>query len=188
MRVRWLGNACIEIFGDKRILIDPNFLVEPEKEADIVLLTHEHDDHFDKSNYFDYGKNAGLIAPETSLKKFGVNGKSVVPGDEFDDIRVLESNCWNSEESVSYFYKGILHAGDSADFPEVSGVKLVFTACFPDYYDDYVVDFKKLDPGLVIPIHYDPSEDLSDAQGLVDRLSNEGIDSKILELGESVNI
>ncbi|NIQ06659.1 MAG: MBL fold metallo-hydrolase, partial [Candidatus Korarchaeota archaeon] len=77
-----------------------------------------------------------------------------------------ESYCWGTEESVSYFYEGLLHAGDSAEFPEVEDVKLVFTACFPDYYKDYVRAFRRLSPELVVPFHYDAEEDLDKAMGL----------------------
>lgn len=188
MKVRWLGNAGIEIFGDKHIYIDPNFKVEPEREADIVLLTHEHDDHFAPDDYKRWAEDADLYAPETSLKNFDVKGKSVVPGDEIGEIKVLNSDCWGSEESVSYFYRGLLHSGDSNIFPEAEGVELIFTACFPDYYDDYVSAFKRLEPDLVIPFHYDPEEDMDDAEGLVSLMDEENIPNRILEHGESIEI
>ena len=37
MRLRWLGNSCVEIFGEKHIVIDPNYVVKPEGEIDYVL-------------------------------------------------------------------------------------------------------------------------------------------------------
>ncbi len=42
MRVRWLGNSCVEIFGKKHVVIDPNYIVEPKQEIDYLLVTHEH--------------------------------------------------------------------------------------------------------------------------------------------------
>ncbi len=188
MKVRWLGNAALEVFGDIHLLIDPNFTVEPTKEPDIILLTHEHDDHFSPSDHRKVGEQAELYAPELSLEKFDVEGTAVEPGDEIGDIRVLQSDCYGSDESVSYFYKGLLHAGDSAYFPEVDGVKTVFTACFPDYYDDYIDAFKRLEPEIVVPFHYDPEEDMDDASGLKDRLNEEDIPNKILKQGEHIDI
>lgn len=188
--VKWHGNASIEIFGDIHILIDPNPIATPEKKADVVLLTHEHDDHFDRDAYEKFGSDADLYAPESTLEKRDLEGASVKPGDKIvGEIKVLESDCWNSEESVSYFYRGMLHSGDSASFPDPEGeVELVFSACFPDNYDDYVEEFKRLEPGLVIPFHYDPREGDEDAKGLKQRLDDEGIPSKVLEAGESVEI
>lgn len=105
------------------------------------------------------------------------------------EIKVLESDCWNSDESVSYFYRGVLHSGDSASFPDPDKkVELVFTACFPDYYDDYIREFKRLEPELVVPFHYDPREGNDDAVGLKQRMDDEDIPSRVLEAGESVEI
>ncbi|KXA94821.1 Zn-dependent hydrolase [candidate division MSBL1 archaeon SCGC-AAA259I09] len=190
IRVRWLGNASIEIFGDKHILIDLNPVVDPEKEADILLLTHEHEDHFDSDAFNEFGADANLYAPRSTLEKFDLEGNPVNPGDELEGIvKVLESDCWKSEESVSYFYRGVLHSGDSASFPDPGDrVRLLFSACFPDNYDDYVEEFKRLEPELVIPFHYDPREGDRDAKGLKQRLDEENIRSKVMEAGESLEI
>ncbi len=188
MKIRWLGNAALEIFADKHIVIDPNFTVKFSEKPDIVLLTHEHDDHFSPEDYRALGKQAELYAPTFSLEKFEVEGTAVNPGDDIKGIEVLESDCYGSEESGSYFYRGLLHAGDSAYFPDVEGVKAVFTACFPDYYDDYVEAFQRLEPEIVVPFHYDPDEDREDASGLKDRLNEEDIPNKILEPGEHMDI
>jgi len=188
MKVRWLGNAALEVFGDKHILIDPNFTVEPSKEPDLVLLTHEHDDHFSLEDYRKFGKQAELYAPALSIEKFDVKGTAVTPGEQIQDIDVLDCDCYGSDGSVSYFYNGLLHAGDSAYFPEAEGVKAVFTACFPDYYDDYVKAFQLLEPEIVVPFHYDPEEDIEEAKGLKKRLDEEDIPNKILKPGDHIEI
>lgn len=188
MRIRWLGNACLEIFGEEQILIDPNFLVEPNRDPNLILLTHEHDDHYDPGKCAKMLDKAKLYAPKTALDKFDLEGVAVEAGDEIEGVKVLESDCWRSEESVSYFHRGLLHAGDSAKFPDVKGVKLVFTACFPNYYEEYVRAFKRLRPNLVIPFHYNPKEDLNEAKELKERLDREEINSKLIGIGESIEI
>ena len=50
MRLTWLGNSCVVIEGDLRVIIDPNYLAEPEDVFDYVLITHEHNDHIDVEN------------------------------------------------------------------------------------------------------------------------------------------
>ncbi len=122
------------------------------------------------------------------MKAFGVRGDAVEAGDEVDGVKVLKSYCWGSEESVSYFHRGLLHAGDSAKFPEARGIKLVFSACFPDYYDDYVRAFKRLKQDLVVPFHYDVEGGLDMAKGLKEKLDKEGINCKLIEIGESVKV
>ncbi|MFP4050966.1 MAG: MBL fold metallo-hydrolase [Thermoplasmata archaeon] len=188
MKVRWLGNSALEIFGDNHILVDPHYFVEPEKEADIVLLTHEHDDHFKKEHYEKYGKNADLYTTETALEKFDLEGKVVEPGDESEGIKVYDNDCWGTDDSIAFYYKGVITTGDSPVFPEVDDAKLIFTACFPDYYDDYIEAFKRLEPRLVVPFHYDPSKGTDDAEGLIERMDEEGINNKFMEPGESIEI
>ncbi|MFO7792918.1 MAG: MBL fold metallo-hydrolase [Candidatus Saliniplasma sp.] len=188
MKVRWLGNACVEIFGEDHVLIDPNFSVEPEKKPDLVLVTHEHDDHFDTDDFAKYKDNVELLAPEPTLKKFDLDGIGAEPGMYFKDVKILDCQCWNAEQSVSYYYDGVLHSGDSNIFPEVENVKLLFTACFPDYYDDYLSAFKRLKPELVVPFHYDPEDGSEDAEGLVELMDEEGINGTLLEPGDSVEV
>ncbi len=189
MKVRWLGNAALEVFSEKHILIDPNLKVEPEKKPDLILLTHEHDDHFSLEDYRKYGKDAELYGPEKTLDKFDLKGNIVKVGDEIEVVKVLDCDCYGSDDSVSYFVNGLLHAGDSAYFPEVDEkVNAIFTACFSDYYDDYLEAFERLKPDIVVPFHYDPKEDIDDAEGLKKRMDEEGIYNKMLELGDHIEI
>ncbi len=185
MKVRWLGNSCIEIFGSKHLVIDPNFKVPPEPDIDYILVTHEHADHFDMNCYKQI--DAQLIAPRTTLDEYGLEGIEARAGEEIDGIKVLESFCWKSKESCSYFVDGLLHSGDSARFPDVSGVRAVFTACFPSNYDDYIFEFQRLKPELVIPIHYD-EEKKDNAIGLGERVRGAGMEFRLLEVGETIDI
>lgn len=186
MKIKWLGNACLEVFSEKQLLIDPDFLVEPKSTPDFILLTHEHDDHYNHKKCAKLLGEVMLYAPKTALNKFGLKGLAVQAGDHIDGIKVLENRCWRSKESVSYFHKGLLHAGDSSWFPDVKGVNIVFSACFPDYYTDYVNAFKRLKPDMVIPFHYDAKKGMDKAKGLKERLNREGIDCKLIQVGESV--
>ncbi len=188
MQVRWLGNSCVEIAGEKRVLIDPNYVIEPDGEYDFVLITHEHSDHIDPEKLKNL-KYERLFAPEATLEEYGLEGEKVKPGDEINGIKVLESWCWKAKESVSYLCYGVLHTGDSAKFPDVKA-KLVFTACFPDFYEDYVSEMKRLKPELVVPVHYDFSreEKRKNAEKLVELLEKEGINAKVVEPGRILEI
>ena len=180
-----IGNSCIEIFGSKHLVIDPNFKVSPEPGVDYVLVTHEHADHFDVNCYRQI--DAQLIAPRTVLHEFGLEGVEAKAGEEIDGIKILESFCRKSEESVSYFTYGLLHSGDSAKFPDVSGIRVIFTACFPSNYDDYILEFQRLKPKLVVPIHFD-EEKKENAIGLGKRVKDAGIEFRLLDVGEALEV
>lgn len=185
MKIRWLGNSCIEIFGDKHIVIDPNFKVPPEPGVDYVLVTHEHPDHFDMNCYRQI--NAQVIAPAATLEEYDLAGIEAKPGDEIDGIKILESSCWRSKESCSYFAYGLLHTGDSPRFPDAVGVDVLFTACFPGSFDDYILEFKRLKPKLIVPIHYS-EEKTENARVLGEMVRQAGINFKILKVGEILEI
>ncbi|MHA1605887.1 MAG: MBL fold metallo-hydrolase, partial [Candidatus Freyarchaeota archaeon] len=118
---------------------------------------------------------------------YNLEGERAEVGKVFEGVRVLESWCLKSEESVSYFYNGILHSGDSARFPEVEGVRLVFTACFPDFYQDYVNAFKRMKPEMVVPFHFSEQKRFT-AEGLKEKLDRERINCRILRVGESIEL
>jgi L-ascorbate metabolism protein UlaG (beta-lactamase superfamily) len=185
MRIRWLGNSCVELLGKRHFLIDPNFLVEPKGGVELVFATHEHTDHFDIQKFKKL--NAGLVAPHPVLSMYNLNGDRAEVGIEFEGVKILESWCLKSEECVSYFYEGILHSGDSARFPEVEDVKLVFTACFPNFYDDYVNAFVRMKPEIVVPLHFSEQKRYI-AEGLKKRLDRKRTDCRILSVGESIEI
>jgi L-ascorbate metabolism protein UlaG (beta-lactamase superfamily) len=185
MRVKWLGNSCVELLGERHFLIDPNFLVEPEDGVELVFVTHEHPDHFDVQKFRKL--EARLVAPYSVLGRYNLDGDKAEVGKEFEGVKILESWCLKSEESVSYFYEGILHNGDSARFPEVEDVKLVFTACFPDFYADYVSAFKRMKPEIVVPFHFSEQRRYI-AEDLKEKLLRERIDCRILRVGESIEI
>jgi L-ascorbate metabolism protein UlaG (beta-lactamase superfamily) len=47
---------------------------------------------------------------------------------------------------------------------------------------------KRIEPELVIPIHYDPERKLKNAEGLVERLKEEGINAKVVKIGEVIEL
>jgi L-ascorbate metabolism protein UlaG (beta-lactamase superfamily) len=185
MKVRWLGNSCVEIFGKKHWLIDPNFEVRPKSGVDYILITHEHKDHFDLKCYKSI--NAPLVAPQIILEEYKLEGIRARVGDGIDGAIVLESYCWKSEESYSYLVEGsVLHAGDSSKFPDVSPI-VIFSACFPDKYKEYISEFKRINPKIVIPIHFS-REKKQNAIGLGEECKKAGIQFKILEVGETLEV
>ncbi|MGM0419751.1 MAG: MBL fold metallo-hydrolase [Bacillota bacterium] len=191
MEVKWLGNACLEVKGKEIILIDPSCKIRPESIPNKILVTHEHDDHIDP-NLLEKFTNVDLYAPSSVCNKFGVEGKEVQGGDIINScIQVLSCDCYGSEQAVSYYYDGLLHTADAAEFPKPEGkVKVVFSACFKDFYSDYIASCKRLNPDLVIPYHYDYEDvdELEEAKGLVTRLEAEGFEAKIIKPGEEIVI
>ena len=190
MKIRWLGNSCIEIQGNTNILIDPNYLTEPESDIKIVLVTHEHDDHCDPDKLEALG-DFQLYAPKSVFDNFDLEGNTVKSGDKINNnIDVIECDCYGSEESVCYYYEGIYHTADASTYQDPEDVDILFTACFDNLYDEYLDSIQQINPKLVIPYHYDPNneDESQEAKGLRNLLRKKNQNVNIMELGEQIFI
>ena len=193
IKVKWLGNAALLVEDEKTIVIDPAFKTEVEAEADIVLITHEHDDHINEEDLAAVSnEETSVYAPRSVYDKFDIEGEVVQAGDTIEDeIKVLDVDCYNAEESVAYFYKGLYQTADASDYPDPGeDIKLLFTACFNDYFSDYLEKVIKLNPEMAVPYHYDPEErqELLQAKGLSSKFDQIGCNSKVIEIGEELEI
>ncbi len=193
IKLRWLGNSALEIEGEKNIIIDPSFDQEIETTPEVVLITHEHDDHIDPDLLAEISDDSTKVyAPQSVFDKFDIKGEVVESGDIIeDDIKVIDIDCYNAESSVGYFYNGVYHTGDASVFPDPEeNIKVLFTACFNDHFAKYIESCIKLDPELAIPYHYDPEErqELLQAKGLSSKFEQISCNSKVLEIAEDLEI
>ncbi|MFN2339753.1 MAG: MBL fold metallo-hydrolase [Halanaerobium sp.] len=193
IKVKWLGNSALLIEDKKKIVIDPSFKLETDFEADIVLITHEHDDHIDLEDLEAVSNDQTKVyAPQSVYDKFDIEGEIVEAGDVIEtEIKVLEVDCYNSEESVAYFYKGLYQTADASDYSDPGeDIELLFTACFNDHFSDYLEKVIKLNPAMAVPYHYDPAErqELLQAKGLSSKFEQIGCKSKVMEIGEELEI
>ncbi|MFW6136169.1 MAG: MBL fold metallo-hydrolase [Chloroflexota bacterium] len=185
MRFRWLGEACIEIVARRHLLVDPNFKLDPQPDVDLILVTHEHDDHF-RDEARELG--APFWAPQSAVDAFDLQATVVEPGYEQGEIEVVPSFCYGSEESVGYLVHGevaVLHLGDSFRSPEVE-TDVVFVPIFTHYHDDILDAIQTCGARRACPIHYDPDKKLDVAQRLVKKIQAHGVESAALPVGEWV--
>ena len=189
MKVRFLGEASIEIEDDLNILLDPNYESEPELTPDVILVTHEHDDHFDMK-IVDKFPEAEIYGPQSFFDEYDVEGTVVQSGETIKDkIEVLDCDCYGSEGSVCYYYNGIYHTADSADYPKPEKeVKLMFTACFKDFFNEYLTLVKDIKPEIVIPYHFNSKDNdaVQEAMELNKILREAGFDSRLLKPGDFI--
>jgi L-ascorbate metabolism protein UlaG (beta-lactamase superfamily) len=138
--ITWLRHASVLIEGEKRIYIDPWEIRSP-KEADLVLITHDHYDHLSMTDLKRICRpSTEILLPEGSVKKIaGVHGRihGVKPGQELiaAGLRVEVVAAYNlskhfhpkAANNVGYIVtvdgERIYHAGDSDRIPEMKGLK-----------------------------------------------------------------
>ncbi len=191
-RVQWLGHSCLLIETDgKRVLIDPFLTGNPmagarpeEIEADVILVSHGHEDHLGDTLAIAQRTGASVVAnyelsqwfQEQGLTKLhGINlggGVQVVP-----EFHVQMTLAFHSSSLPGGGYGGnpggflitcadgsrIYDAADTALFSDMKliGEGGLDLAILPigDYFtmgpNDAILAIKLIGPRHVMPIHYD---------------------------------
>lgn len=200
---RFLGNACIELIGEKdHIIIDPVFLSPPREGIGRVFITHEHSDHIniDKleeicEKYTENPEWLAIYGPKIVCDNFHFNILEVEPKTKVNlkdgIVEVFENECWKSEGCVAYLIeiegKRILHTADSAKFSDQlraikAEIDCCFVACFESNFNDYLDFIKKITPKLIIPYHF-TNEKVDSARKLVEFFKKNGINTLFLKIG-----
>ena len=145
--VHWLGHDTFVLQGSKTVIIDP-FKANGAYRADILLISHEHFDHFSEDDIRRFsGPSTVIVAPkqcEELLKQFRNETKIVEPGQgvEIAGVKVEPVPAYNlnkfrepgkvfhpkEDKKVGYvvtldgvrFY----HAGDSDATPEMKSLNV----------------------------------------------------------------
>ena len=171
------SSICIDI--GKKIYIDPFRFSEDINDADYILFTHDHRDHFSP---FDINlvikEDTILIAPEImekDIRKYEYNQKliTVKPGESYktDDFKFETVPMYNLKKPfhdiddgfVGYILtidgKRLYISGDIDKIPEAVNVKC--DIAFVPIGGFYTMDYKEaaelineMKPGCVIPTHY----------------------------------
>ena len=201
-----IKHACIEInYNGTEIQIDPvGFGVQPTTDynqfpkANIILITHEHKDHFDREAITCVRTPATSIYSNMAVYNMFRNSIPLTNGDSIiyaSDIKIEAVPAYNYTEGHTQFHpKGrdngyiltldglrIYIAGDTEDIPEMEAIKdidIAFLPCNQPYtmtVEQLVKAAKTIKPKVVFPYHYSQTPI---AQAVM-QLAGSGIDVRI---------
>lgn len=196
-KIRYLGHSGFEIISDEecKILIDPYLNTEElpglkilEKNnidrnsltnVDLIIVTHDHFDHFDKKaiiELFEKNKGAIIVAHDHILSQVDLpdrNKRSINIGNKIN-VRGIEIEAVNAHHPRSFCPlafvinvdgKRIYHAGDTeltTSFtnvkPDIALVPIGGTLTMD--CTDAVRATKIMKPEIVIPMHYNTFENI----------------------------
>ncbi len=210
MRIKKLGHSCLVIIeNDKKILIDPgkySTLQNEEMNIDIILITHEHSDHFHfESIKTLLGNNpSAKIFTNASvgaiLEKEGILSSTIEDGQEITiNDRLLIKGVGELHQKVHEVFPTVkdvgflinhkfFYPGDAFHNPNEAVEIVAFPVVGSWLKISEVVGWlKELKPKIVIPVH-DAIINEHGQKGFLGGyqkiLTNLGIELKILEIGK----
>ena len=201
-----IKHASMEInYNGIEIQVDPvGMWLKPETDyatfpkANIILITHEHKDHFDREAIHALRTPATTIYVNQAVFGHFKNGLVMRNGDKVqyaDDISIEAVPAYNNTPGREQFHpKGrdngyiltldglrIYIAGDTEDIPEMENIKdidIAFLHCNQPYtmtIDQLVKAAKIIKPKVLFPYHYNDTP----VNKIVLLLAKEGIQVKI---------
>ena len=185
VRFTCIKHASIQInYNGQEIEVDPvGKGMKPETDysqfpkADIILVTHEHHDHFDPDAIAQLTKASTKIYLNPAVQKMLGSGKALKNGDKVkvaNDITIEAVSAYNTTPGREQFHpKGrdngyiltldgmrIYIAGDTEDIPEIANIKdisIAFLPCNQPYtmtIEQAANAAKIIKPKVLFPYHY----------------------------------
>lgn len=201
-----IKHASMEInYNGVEIQVDPvGMWLKPETDyatfpkANIILITHEHKDHFDREAIHQIRTPATSIYVNQAVFGHFKNGFVMGNGDKVqysEDISIEAVPAYNTTPDHQQFHpKGrdngyiltldglrIYIAGDTEDIPEMADLKdidIAFLPCNQPYtmtIDQCVNAAKTIKPKVLFPYHYNDTPVLKIAM----QLAKEGIEVRV---------
>ncbi len=172
--IHWLGHDSFRIDGDVTIYIDPWKLAAGSPPADLILITHEHSDHFSPDDIdLIRTPQTELVAIAAVAAKLRGQVHTVKPGDHLTawGVAIEVLPAYNLAKKFHPREKGhvgyvltvggqrIYHAGDTDAIPEMAGLRpdiamIPVSGTYVMDAEEAVEAVKLLQPGLAIPMHY----------------------------------
>jgi len=179
--IEWLGHASFRIKTRAGVVyIDP-YRVEDGPPADLILITHDHFDHFSRDDVLKLaGRRTTAIGPATVIEQLKGRTISIAPGEavEVEELEVRALPAYNTnklDSSGKPFHareagwvgfllrdgaRRIYHSGDTDVIPEMDQAAGVDVALLP-VSGTYVMSpqeaaeaARRIDPGVAVPMHW----------------------------------
>jgi len=178
--VFWLGHDAIRIEGSKIVYIDPWQIAAGAPAADLILVTHDHYDHFSKNDVRRLSTPATvLVGPAEVTEQHDGEKRTMAPGDTvvIEGVTVTAVPAYNVDkfkEPGQVFHprgdgklgfvlevdrRRYYHAGDTDRIPEMAAIDV--DVAFVPVSGTYVMTAEEaaeacgaIGATVMVPMHY----------------------------------
>jgi L-ascorbate metabolism protein UlaG (beta-lactamase superfamily) len=174
MKIKKIGHCCLVVnINGQKIMTDPgSFSTEQKNETgiDLILFTHEHQDHYHLETLKEVLKNnpdAKIItnvAVGKLLTEAGINFTKVEDGESFDfngvkiggfgNLHAEIYNTYGRVQNTGYMINDLCFPGDAFENPNAKVDILALPVTGPWMRIKDAIDYAKmLKPRIVFPVH-----------------------------------
>ncbi len=176
-KIEWLGHDSFRLTGERTVYVDPWKISNAAHDADVILITHDHFDHFVMEDIDKVRNETTLvIGPEMIRGKVEGNVMLVRRGDSLDangvPLEVVAAYNLHPDRQnfhpnhyggvgyiVTLHGKRIYHTGDTDPIPEMKNVKcdimlVPVSGTYVCTADEAVEAVAMVNPPLAIPMHW----------------------------------
>jgi len=175
MKIKKLGHCCFvaEPKEGVRVMTDPGVfssLQNEEKNISVIIITHEHSDHFHLESLkkvLENNKEAMVITNESVgklLAEAGIPFVKVEEGEnyEFEGVKISGFGNVHAEiyddygrvQNTGYMIDNLCYPGDAFSYPDAKVDILALPVCGPWMKTkEAIIYTKNINPRIVFPVH-----------------------------------
>lgn len=146
VKVEWLGHASFQISDNSTTLyIDPWKIADQPHDADFILISHDHFDHYVAEDIEKVANDTTQIISTADVVNKHGSGHTIAPGQchQIDNLKVSATAAYNIDKEfhpkandwvgfiIELGGKHIYYAGDTDHIPEMHRIKHIDLAMLP---------------------------------------------------------